>query len=65
MDGAYAMIHAAMPPTPQHALRRAYRDMLQFQASRGVVGSKYVHVCEHRLDALKALDMAGELTQHR
>jgi len=63
VDGAYAMIHAAMPPTPQHALRRAYRDMLQFQASRGVVGSKYVHVCEHRLDALKSLDMAGELSQ--
>ncbi len=63
VDGAYAMIHAAMPPTPQHALRRAYRDMLMFQASRGVVGSKYVHVCEHRLEALRSLDVAGELTQ--
>lgn len=63
VDGAYAMIHAAMPPTPQHALRRAYRDMQKFQASRGVVGSKYVHVCEHRLDALKSLDIKGELTQ--
>lgn len=62
VDGAYALIHAAMPPTPQHALRRAYREGVQFQSGHGVVGSKYVHVCEHRLDALKAIDQAGELT---
>ncbi|MWK54948.1 amidohydrolase family protein [Pseudomonas otitidis] len=62
IDGAYAMIHAAMPPTPVAVLRRAYRDGVHFQSSRGVTASKYVHVCEHRLQALKALDDAGELT---
>lgn len=62
VDGAYALIHAAMPPTPDHALRRAYREGVQFQSGRGVVGTKYVHVCEHRLNALRAIDQAGELT---
>ncbi|MEH6484814.1 MULTISPECIES: amidohydrolase [Pseudomonas] len=62
VDGAYALIHAAMPPTPQHALQRAYREGVQFQSGHGVVGTKYVHVCEHRLNALKAIDQAGELT---
>lgn len=62
VDGAYALIHAAMPPTPAHALKRAYREGIQYQTSRGVVGTKYVHVCEHRLDALKAIDDAGEMT---
>ncbi|GAB3114954.1 amidohydrolase [Aestuariicella hydrocarbonica] len=62
VDGAYAMIHAAMPPTPMPALTRAYREGVQYQSSRGVVATKYVHVCEHRLNALKALDDAGELT---
>ncbi|MED5295870.1 MAG: amidohydrolase [Pseudomonadota bacterium] len=62
VDGAYAMIHAAMPPTPAQALYRAYRDGVHFQSSRGVVGTKYVHVCEHRLDALKRLDQEGRLT---
>jgi len=62
VDGAYALIHAAMPPTPAHALQRAYREGVHFQSSRGVVGTKYVHVCEHRLDALKAVDDAGQLS---
>lgn len=62
VDGAYSLIHAAMPPTPAHALQRAYREGAHFQSSRGVVGTKYVHVCEHRLDALKALDEAGQLS---
>jgi len=62
IDGAYAMIHAAMPPTPQHALKRAYREGVQYQSSRGVVATKYVHVCEHRLEALKSIDDAGEMT---
>jgi predicted amidohydrolase YtcJ len=62
VDGAYALIHAAMPPTPAHALERAYREGIQYQTGRGVVGTKYVHVCEHRLDALKAIDDAGEMT---
>jgi len=61
VDGAYALVIAAMPPIPHAALVRAYRDGLRHQASRGVVATKYVHVCEHRLDALKALDDAGEL----
>jgi len=62
VDGAYAMIHATMPPTPQHALKRAYREGVQFQSGHGVVGTKYVHVCEHRLNALKSIDQAGELS---
>ncbi|WP_438463661.1 amidohydrolase [Marinomonas sp. PE14-40] len=62
VDGAYAMIHAAMPPTPQHALERAYREGLHYQSSRGVVGTKYVHVCEHRLNALRAIDQKGKLS---
>lgn len=62
VDGAYALIHAAMPPTPQHALTRAYREGVWFQSGHGVVGTKYVHVCEHRLNALKAIDQAGELS---
>ena len=62
IDGAYAMIHAAMPPTPVSVLRRAYRDGVHFQSSRGVTASKYVHVCEQRLQALKELDDSGELT---
>jgi predicted amidohydrolase YtcJ len=62
VDGAYSLIYKAMPPLPAFALERAYRDALHFQASRGVVGVKYVHVCEHRLDALKALDGRGQLT---
>ncbi|WP_375738582.1 amidohydrolase [Pseudomonas boanensis] len=62
VDGAYALIHAAMPPTPQHALKRAYREGVQFQSGHGVVGTKYVHVCEHRLNALKSIDQAGELS---
>lgn len=62
VDGAYAMIHAAMPPTPQHALKRAYREGVWFQSGQGVVGTKYVHVCEHRLNALKSIDQAGELS---
>ncbi|MBN8413372.1 amidohydrolase [Halomonas denitrificans] len=62
VDGAYAMIHAAMPPTPAHALQRAYREGVQFQSGRGVVGTKFVHVCEHRLDALRTIDQQGQLT---
>lgn len=62
IDGAYALIHAAMPPTPVTVLRRAYRDGVHFQSTRGVTASKYVHVCEHRLQALKELDDAGELS---
>lgn len=62
VDGAYALIHASMPPTPQHALKRAYREGVQFQSGHGVVGTKYVHVCEHRLNALKSIDQAGELS---
>lgn len=62
VDGAYALMHAAMPPTPQHALKRAYREGVWFQSGHGVVGTKYVHVCEHRLNALKAIDQAGELS---
>ncbi len=62
VDGAYSLIYKAMPPTPSHALERAYRDGLNYQASRGVVGTKYVHVCEHRLDALKAIDEAGQMS---
>jgi predicted amidohydrolase YtcJ len=62
VDGAYSLIYKAMPPLPAAALERAYADALHFQASRGVVGVKYVHVCEHRLDALQALDRRGLLT---
>ncbi|MFR0692005.1 amidohydrolase [Enterobacterales bacterium AE_CKDN230030158-1A_HGKHYDSX7] len=62
IDGAYALIHAAMPPTPAKVLRQAYRDGVHFQSSRGVTAAKYVHVCENRLDALKHLDDAGQLT---
>lgn len=62
IDGAYALIHGAMPPTPQKALVRAYREGVQFQSAHGVVGTKYVHVCEHRLNALKRIDQLGELT---
>jgi predicted amidohydrolase YtcJ len=62
IDGAYSLIYKVMPPLPAAALERAYRDALHFQASRGVVGVKYVHVCEHRLDALQALDRAGLLS---
>ncbi|MBU3068450.1 amidohydrolase [Aestuariicella sp. G3-2] len=62
VDGAYALIHAAMPPVPAHALQRAYREAIHYQTSCGVVGSKYVHVCEHRLNALKTIDDAGDMT---
>lgn len=62
VDGAYALIHAAMPPTPQHALQRAYSEGAHFQSSRGVVATKYLHVCEHRLNALKEIDNAGKLS---
>lgn len=62
VDGGYAMIHAAMPPTPMHALKRAYREGIQYQSGRGVVGTKYMHVCEHRLNALKAIDDVGEMS---
>jgi predicted amidohydrolase YtcJ len=62
VDGAYSLIYKAMPPVAKHALQSAYRDGQHFQSARGVVGTKYVHVCEHRLDALKALDDAGQLT---
>lgn len=62
MDGAYSLIYAAIPPTPQHALQRAYGEGIHFQSARGVVGTKYVHVCEHRLEALKAIDDRGKMT---
>lgn len=62
VDGAYSLIHAAMPPTPAHALKRAYREGIQYQSGRGVVGTKYVHVCENRLDALKSIDDEGDMT---
>lgn len=62
IDGAYALIHAAMPATPVPVLRAAYRDGVRYQSSRGVVATKYVHVCENRLNALQSLDQAGELT---
>ncbi|WP_432343880.1 amidohydrolase [Shinella yambaruensis] len=62
IDGAYALIHAAMPPTPVPVLRAAYRDGVRYQSARGVVATKYVHVCENRLEALQTLDQAGELT---
>lgn len=62
IDGGYALIHAAMPPEEVETLRKAYRDGVRYQTSRGVTATKYVHVCERRLDALKALDDAGELT---
>ena len=62
IDGAYALIHAAMPPTPVPVLRAAYRDGVRYQTARGVVSTKYVHVCESRLNALQSLDQAGELT---
>ncbi|MDR5901610.1 amidohydrolase [Halomonas icarae] len=62
IDGAYAMIHAAMPPTPVAALRQAYEEGLHFQTSRGVTATKYVHVCEQRLTALKELDDTGRLS---
>ncbi|UWR74811.1 amidohydrolase [Phaeobacter inhibens] len=61
VDGAYALIMAAMPPPPMHALTRAYREGARFQSARGVVATKYVHVCERRLDALRAIDLEGEL----
>jgi len=59
VDGAYSLIYKVMPPIPKDALQRAYRDGLNYQASRGVVGTKFVHVCEYRLNALKAIDDAG------
>lgn len=62
IDGAYALIHAAMPPTPVPVLQAAYRDGVRYQSARGVVATKYVHACENRLDALRNLDHAGELT---
>lgn len=62
IDGGYALIHAAMPPTPAKVLRQSYRDGVHFQSSRGVTAAKYLHVCENRLDALKYLDDAGQLT---
>ena len=62
IDGAYALIHAAMPPTPVAVLRAAYRDGVRYQSARGVVATKYVHVCENRLNALQSLDQTGELT---
>lgn len=62
IDGGYALIHAAMPPTPAKVLRQSYREGVHFQSSRGVTAAKYLHVCENRLDALKYLDDAGQLT---
>ncbi|KLN60346.1 amidohydrolase [Kiloniella spongiae] len=62
VDGAYSLIYHVMPPTPAPALERAYRDGLNYQASRGVVGTKYLHVCEYRLNALKAVDDEGQMT---
>ncbi|MBS0365474.1 MAG: amidohydrolase [Proteobacteria bacterium] len=62
VDGAYSLVYRVMPPPSPAALERAYGDALHFQASRGVVGTKYVHVCEHRLNALQALDRRGRLS---
>ncbi|WP_447555199.1 amidohydrolase [Vreelandella sp. EE22] len=62
IDGAYAMIHAAMPPTPVDVLRKAYQEGIHYQTSRGVTATKYVHVCEQRLTALKQLDDEGQLS---
>ncbi|MES0826889.1 amidohydrolase [Ruegeria sp. SCP11] len=62
IDGAYALIHGAMPPTDIEVFKRAYGDGARFQTARGVTGTKYPHVCENRLNALKALDDAGQLT---
>ncbi len=61
VDGAYALIMAAMPPPPQSALIRAYSEGARFQSSRGVVATKYLHVCENRLDALRTIDVSGQL----
>lgn len=61
VDGAYALIMAAMPPPPTKALVRAYEEGARFQSSRGVVATKYVHVCEQRLEALRIADLAGNL----
>ncbi|WP_299351048.1 amidohydrolase [uncultured Shimia sp.] len=61
VDGAYALIMAAMPPPPTEALMRAYEEGARFQSSRGVVATKYVHVCEQRLEALRRVDLAGRL----
>lgn len=61
VDGAYALIHAAMPPDDIEILRRAYQVGSWYQSSRGVTATKYAHVCERRLDALKRLDDAGQL----
>ncbi len=61
VDGAYALIMAAMPPPPLKALTRAYREGARFQSSRGVVATKYVHVCEQRLEALRTIDRSGDL----
>lgn len=63
VDGAYAIISAAMPPIETPVLYKAYKDVVHYQATRGVVASKYVHVCENRLDALKKLDNEKKLTQ--
>lgn len=62
IDGAYAMIHAAMPPTPVDVLRKAYQEGIYYQTSRGVIATKYVHVCEQRLTALKQLDDEDRLS---
>ncbi|MGZ2473153.1 amidohydrolase [Sinorhizobium medicae] len=51
-----------MPATPVAVLRAAYRDGIRYQSARGVVATKYVHVCENRLNALQSLDQSGELT---
>lgn len=61
IDGAYALVHAAMPAPTVDVLRRAYRTGARYQSARGVTATKYMHVCENRLDALKRLDDAGEL----
>ncbi len=61
IDGGYALVHAAMPPTSIDVLKKSYGNGSRYQSSRGVVGTKYVHVCEHRLDALKLLDDSGFL----
>lgn len=42
IDGAYAMIHAAMPPTPVEVLRKAYQEDLHFQTSRGVMRGRFL-----------------------